>query len=101
VATNTSVSAFGSVGLLIYDECFPHCLFPNARRPYEGTVLGARPAHGHQMHELGSIEMVKEAASAGFFKTPFGQFPRIQIVTVEQLLEGKIPKLPPQERGGL
>jgi len=30
VATNTSVSAFGSVGLLIYDECFPHCLFPNA-----------------------------------------------------------------------
>ena len=41
--------------------------------------------------------MVKEAASAGFFKTPFGQFPRIQIVTVEQLLDGK---LPPQERGG-
>jgi hypothetical protein len=30
-------------------------------------------------------------ASAGFFKTPFDQFPRIQIVTVEQLLEGKIP----------
>jgi site-specific DNA-methyltransferase (adenine-specific) len=44
--------------------------------------------------------MVKEAASAGFFKTPFGQFPRMQIVTVEQLLEGKLPKLPPQERGG-
>jgi hypothetical protein len=44
--------------------------------------------------------MVKEAASAGFFKTAFGQFPRIQIVTVEQLLEGKTPKLPPQERGG-
>jgi site-specific DNA-methyltransferase (adenine-specific) len=44
--------------------------------------------------------MVKEAASAGFFKTPFGQFPRIQIATVEQLLEGKTLKLPPQERGG-
>lgn len=44
--------------------------------------------------------MVKEAASAGFFETPFGQFPRMQIVTVEQLLEGKNPKLPPQERGG-
>ena len=44
--------------------------------------------------------MVKEAASAGFFKTPFGQFPRIQITTVEQLLEGKTLKLPPQERGG-
>jgi hypothetical protein len=44
--------------------------------------------------------MVKEAASAGFFKTPFGQFPRLQIATVEQLLEGKLPKLPPQEKGG-
>jgi site-specific DNA-methyltransferase (adenine-specific) len=44
--------------------------------------------------------MVKEAASAGFFQTAFGQFPRIQIATVEQLLEGKNPKLPPQERGG-
>jgi site-specific DNA-methyltransferase (adenine-specific) len=44
--------------------------------------------------------MVKEAASAGFFQTAFGQFPRIQIATVEQLLEGKLPKLPPQEKGG-
>ncbi len=44
--------------------------------------------------------MVKEAASAGFFKTPFGQFPRIQIATVEQLLDRKLPKLPPQETGG-
>ena len=44
--------------------------------------------------------MVTEAASAGFFETPFGQFPRIQIATVEQLLEGKPPKLPPQEKGG-
>jgi hypothetical protein len=44
--------------------------------------------------------MVKEAASAGFFNTAFGQFHRMQIVTVEQLLEGKNPKLPPQERGG-
>lgn len=44
--------------------------------------------------------MVAEAAGAGFFKTPFGEFPRLQIVTVEQLLEGKFPKLPPQEKGG-
>jgi adenine specific DNA methylase Mod len=44
--------------------------------------------------------MVKEAASAGFFKTAFGQFPPIQIATVGQLLEGKLPKLPPQEIGG-
>jgi site-specific DNA-methyltransferase (adenine-specific) len=29
--------------------------------------------------------MVTQAASAGFFKTGYGQFPKIQIVTVEQL----------------
>lgn len=43
--------------------------------------------------------MVKEAAAAGLLQTPFGRFPRIQIVTVESLLEGKLPKLPPQEAG--
>jgi site-specific DNA-methyltransferase (adenine-specific) len=44
--------------------------------------------------------MLKEAAAAGFFDTPFGRFPRIQIVTVSDLMEGKLPKLPPQEIGG-
>jgi site-specific DNA-methyltransferase (adenine-specific) len=44
--------------------------------------------------------MVKEAASAGFLKTPFGQFQRLQIVTIVDLLDGKLPKLPPQEVGG-
>jgi site-specific DNA-methyltransferase (adenine-specific) len=44
--------------------------------------------------------MVKEAAAAGFFDTLFGKFPKIQIVTVSDLLDGKLPKLPPQERGG-
>ena len=44
--------------------------------------------------------MVKEAASAGFFNTAFGKFSRLQIVTVADLLDGKLPKLPPQERGG-
>jgi hypothetical protein len=29
--------------------------------------------------------MVTQAASAGFFKTDYGQFPKIQIITVEQL----------------
>jgi hypothetical protein len=41
--------------------------------------------------------MVKEAASADFLTTPFGKFPRLQIVTVSDLLDGKLPKLPPQE----
>jgi site-specific DNA-methyltransferase (adenine-specific) len=44
--------------------------------------------------------MISEAAAAGFFDTAFGKFPRIQVVTVGELLEGKLPKLPPQERGG-
>ena len=34
--------------------------------------------------------MLKEAAEAGFYNTEaWGKFPRIQILTVEQLLEGK------------
>lgn len=43
--------------------------------------------------------MTKEAAAAGFFNTPFGLFPRVQVVSVATLLDGKLPKLPPQERG--
>jgi site-specific DNA-methyltransferase (adenine-specific) len=35
--------------------------------------------------------MKKEAASAGFYKSPWNEqgYPRLQIITVEQLLEGK------------
>lgn len=44
--------------------------------------------------------MVKEAASAGFLDTPFGKYPKLQIATVTDMLAGKLPKLPPQERGG-
>ncbi len=44
--------------------------------------------------------MVKEAAAAGFFDTPFGKFSRLQIATVDDMLDGKLPKLPPQEYGG-
>jgi DNA methylase/Restriction endonuclease len=44
--------------------------------------------------------MKAEAASAGFLTTPFGQFPRLQVVTVGDLLGGRLPRLPPQEIGG-
>jgi Restriction endonuclease len=44
--------------------------------------------------------MIKEAASAGLFDTPFGKFQRIQIMSVAKLLEDYLPKLPPQEKGG-
>jgi adenine specific DNA methylase Mod len=40
--------------------------------------------------------MVSEAASAGFVKqSAHGRMPRLQIVTIEDLLDGKMPKLPP------
>ena len=34
-------------------------------------------------------EMEKEAATAGFYASPWGQHPRIQILTVEDILSGK------------
>ncbi len=40
--------------------------------------------------------MTDEAASAGFFTSEhFGKFPRIQILTIEDLLAGKTLQMPP------
>jgi adenine specific DNA methylase Mod len=40
--------------------------------------------------------MKSEAASAGFVaKSAHGRLPRLQIVTIEDMLDGKMPKLPP------
>ena len=41
--------------------------------------------------------MVVEAVKEGFYQTEFGSFPRLQIVTIEQLLNGELPKLPPSD----
>jgi site-specific DNA-methyltransferase (adenine-specific) len=38
--------------------------------------------------------MQVEAAKAGFYKTEFGEYPRLQILTVGQLLNGHRPQLP-------
>lgn len=35
--------------------------------------------------------MVTQAASAGFYKTDYGNFPKIQIITIEQLFGPAIP----------
>lgn len=45
-----------------------------------------------------SSEMVTEAAKAGNYKSEFWkkQYPRIQILTIEQILKGKKPEMPPQ-----
>jgi site-specific DNA-methyltransferase (adenine-specific) len=38
--------------------------------------------------------MVSEAAAAGFAETQFGRIPRIQIATIEDMLNYKMPRLP-------
>lgn len=43
--------------------------------------------------------MLKEAAEAGFYRSPDGsEYPRIQILTVEQLLDGKQVEYPLHRR---
>jgi len=39
--------------------------------------------------------MRAEAASAGFYESPWGKHPRLQILTVGELLEGKQVDMPP------
>lgn len=42
-----------------------------------------------------SKQMLKEAHEAGFYESPWGKHPRLQVVTVAELLEGKGIDLPP------
>jgi DNA modification methylase len=48
--------------------------------------------------ETPTRDMRKEAASAGFYKSPWGTHPRIQILTVEELLAGKRIDYPPSQQ---
>jgi hypothetical protein len=38
--------------------------------------------------------MLTEAIKEGFYETVYGRFPRLQIVTVAKLLDGKRPAIP-------
>ena len=38
--------------------------------------------------------MGREAASAGFYETGGMKFPRLQILTAMQILDGKLPQVP-------
>lgn len=38
--------------------------------------------------------MQKEAFQAGFFETSYGKYPRLQILTIEEILSGKCPSIP-------
>lgn len=53
------------------------------------------------MLEEPSREMVAEAASAGFYHSDLWQkdYPRVQILTVEELLNGAEVKIPPTPAG--
>jgi site-specific DNA-methyltransferase (adenine-specific) len=44
--------------------------------------------------------MRREAASAGFYESPWGKHPRLQILTIEELLGGKGIDMPPIRVGG-
>ena len=45
--------------------------------------------------EKATSHMIDEAASAGFFPSEhFGKFPRIQILTIEEILAGKTVQMP-------
>lgn len=43
-----------------------------------------------------SANMRREAAALGLVKTAHGKYPKVQIVTIEDLLHGKQPNLPPR-----
>jgi hypothetical protein len=65
-------------------------------RDLRGVVEREKAAIG----ELLSLDeptkaMRTEAASAGFYKSPWGQHPRLQIVSVGELLAGKRLDIPP------
>jgi len=38
--------------------------------------------------------MIKEAASAGLYKTEYGDYPKVQILTIDQLFHGQRPEMP-------
>src|SRR6266436_3467167 len=38
--------------------------------------------------------MQTEAIKAGFYETPYGKYPKIQLLTIEELFKGKKPQLP-------
>jgi DNA modification methylase len=63
-------------------------------------LRGVLDREGAEMGVLISLEeatgpMRKEAASAGFYTSPWGKHPRLQLITVEDLLTGKTIDRPP------
>lgn len=70
--------------------------------PYVRDLRGVLEREKAEIGVLISLEeptspMRKEAASAGFYTSPWGKHPRIQIITVEDLLTGKTINRPPAQ----
>ena len=38
--------------------------------------------------------MQTEAVRAGYYKTPYGKYPKLQLLTIAELFEGKRPNIP-------
>ncbi|MEX2270459.1 MAG: DNA methyltransferase [Vicinamibacterales bacterium] len=70
--------------------------------PYVRDLRGVMEREGAELGVLISLEepaaaMRKEAASAGFYTSPWGKHPRLQLLTVEDLLTGKTLNRPPHQ----
>ena len=68
-------------------------------RDLEGTIQREQAAIGVFITlEPPSKDMTTEAVSAGFYHSPgwHQDYPRIQILTIEELLHGAEVKMPPQ-----
>lgn len=64
-------------------------------RDLKGTVEREKAAMGVFLTlNPPTREMEKEAAAAGFYETGGMRFPRVQILTAEQVIEGKRPQVP-------
>lgn len=71
-------------------------------RDLRGTVEREHAAFGVLLSlEAPTKPMRTEAAAAGFFETPWGTFPRLQLLTVEQLLAGERIRYPEVTHGNV
>ena len=74
---------------------------PGDVRDLRGVIDREKAAIGvYVCLEAPTREIEREVASAGFYEPPFGtaKYPRLQIVTVEDIIAGKAVAMPPMLR---
>jgi site-specific DNA-methyltransferase (adenine-specific) len=77
-----SVKGGGTVGVGAVRDL--HSVIEREKAAIGVLITAAMPTRG----------MEKEAAATGFFECDFGKFPRIQIITLAELFQGKRPRIP-------